>query len=264
MAVHPNIKVVHNNAHFKHCWNYHAKDPINRWESALKPLFDDACFDAIKKASSLGEACVLAGIEVKSVTDLVHIRADRKKVDMRIPPIVNQGTWTFEHYPWDKDCVIFSGVSGAGKTRFAISHCEDPDLVCIARCAEDLKRVDAETELIIFDDFDFGQYSIEQCIHFVDTEVPTSLNVKYGSVNLPAGMRRIITTNKSFDELFPLDSHGAVRRRVDIIHFPSKCWTRAPAPPVAEVEEEPDDGELALDLLLGDDYFQHSQDGGSV
>lgn len=231
-GIHPNWKPVATPKHFANTWDYHLKEPISRLCSKKTPgpMTSDQLTTLIE-ASSLAQAIQLAGVEVKTVSDLVHLRTSRETLPYQIPGIKDRKTWNlgFVRHPM----VLLTGASGTGKTRFALDHFEKPLLVSRM---EDLKRLTPNHDGIVFDDFSFAGYTIEDCIHICDTEMPRTINVKHGSVTIPSMLPRIITSNKSFTELFPADPAGALARRVHIVTVSHKLWADEPAE--AQVHEE--------------------------
>jgi len=110
-----------------------------------------------------------------------------------------------------KQTLVISGKSGYGKTQFAKTLFKNP---LIVRHMDKLKSFDElEHDGIIFDDMNFSHWPRESCIHLVDIEEDTDLNVKCGMVTLPAGTPRVITTNRRSDEIFS-SFDKAIRRRI--------------------------------------------------
>jgi len=238
-SIHPNIKVVLSVTHFLNCWKYHSKAPIKLLQSITKPLFDNDDFSQIRACKSLAEACKLMGVTAKTVNDLVLIRRDEPEVRYLPLPIDNKTDWIYE-FP-TAPVLFMTGASGIGKTRWVYDQFEHPLFVTNF---EDLKKLKVgETDCIIFDDMIMkGKYSLEECIQLCDISFPRTINVKYGSVTIPAGMRRIFTSNKEFDEYFPEDTYGALRRRVTVFRAVGKLYADPP-----EIHADP------LDTLLNPD-----------
>lgn len=85
------------------------------------------------------------------------------------------------------------GPSGCGKTTWAKTVAAKPALWC--RHIDDLKKLSPEHKSIIFDDMDFLHWPRTSQIHLVDVYDSSSINVKHGTVTIPAGMPRIFTGN---------------------------------------------------------------------
>ena len=85
------------------------------------------------------------------------------------------------------------------------------------RNIEGLKRYSSVHEAIIYDDLDLSRFNIQDLselyISLFDIMNPSEVRVLYGSVHLPAGLVKIITTNNHSNYLIT----EAVRRR--ITHF---------------------------------------------
>jgi len=115
--------------------------------------------------------------------------------------------------------LMVSGLSGSGKSELAkavMSHINSTYL--FVRNIEGLKRFCSLHQGIIFDDLDFTRFEhvsdlSELFIGLFDTMNPSEIRVLYGSVHLPAGLVKIITTNKPNAYLVS----DAVKRR--IVHF---------------------------------------------
>lgn len=115
--------------------------------------------------------------------------------------------------PWTPEsnkCLVMSGDSDIGKTQFAKTLLKNPLLV---RHIDKLKQFDSTIhDGIIFDDMSFAHWPREACIHLLDTEEDSDINVKCGMVTIPSGTPRIFTTNVAASSIFNgLDK--AVRRR---------------------------------------------------
>lgn len=109
---------------------------------------------------------------------------------------------------------VFKGPSGLGKTEFAKAHFENP---LIVSHVDDLKLLSTgDYDGIIFDDFSVTHWPRTAAIHLVDLTECRSINVKYGTAEIPAGTPRIFTCN---EWPFPDDPHGAIRRRVTQTDF---------------------------------------------
>ena len=219
-GIHPNWKPVGSTKHFANTWQYHQKAPVLLSQSKKRPLpSDSAQLQDLITAKSLASAMELAGVTIKTVGDLVHLRNSREALPYLIPEIEDRKRWTldFIRHPM----VLLTGASGTGKTRFALDHFDDPLLVSRM---EDLKRLTPKNDGIVFDDFSFMGFTIEDCIHICDIEMPRTINVKHGSVTIPSRLPRIITSNKPFVELFPADTAGALARRVRVVTVSHRLW----------------------------------------
>lgn len=106
--------------------------------------------------------------------------------------------------------LILTGPSGIGKTEFAKELFNNPLLISHM---DQLKCLSSKHDGIIFDDIKFKNYSRESCIHLTDVSNDRGINVKNDYIVIPSQMPRVITTNSSFEQLFPPDKHKAIIRR---------------------------------------------------
>ena len=68
---------------------------------------------------------------------------------------------------------------------------------------DDLKRFDARTnDGLVFDDMTFTHWPPKSCINIVDMEHDRTINVRYGTVTIPAWTKRIFTTNIRLTDYF--------------------------------------------------------------
>jgi hypothetical protein len=121
----------------------------------------------------------------------------------------------------NKRTLVLIGPTGIGKTEFAKSLFSNPLLV---RHKDQLKNIQLSTDGIIFDDMSFKDITTEEAIHILDVENSTSVDVKHSSVELYAGLPRIITTNKEQHEILPKDPHRALERRIFCVVFVNKLF----------------------------------------
>lgn len=87
---------------------------------------------------------------------------------------------------------LITGPSDIGKTQFALSHFQNP-LVCSHIDA--LKRLHPDHDGIVFDDMSFKHWPVESVIHLLDRDLERQLNVRYGTVIIPANTVKIFTHN---------------------------------------------------------------------
>ena len=83
-----------------------------------------------------------------------------------------------------------------------------------------LKNFDSEqNKAIIFDDISgIEKFTREMKISLVESETISDINIKHGSVRIPAETAKIFTTNKTLKEMFEPDGvDKAVQRRCQII-----------------------------------------------
>lgn len=110
--------------------------------------------------------------------------------------------------------VAVIGPSGCGKTTWAKLVSPKPALW--VRHIDDLRKLSTEHQSIIFDDMDFAHWPRTSQIHLVDQYDSSSINVRYGTVTIPANMPRIFTGN---NPMFSMDP--AIDRRLHKIYIHS-------------------------------------------
>lgn len=110
--------------------------------------------------------------------------------------------------------IILYGEPGIGKTQFALAHFENP---LVVSHLDDLKAFDGH-DGIVFDDMHFGHFPRTAQIHLVDNELPRSINVKHGIATIPAGTKKIFTTNER-DIFGQYMEDPAIKRRYKVHHF---------------------------------------------
>lgn len=111
-------------------------------------------------------------------------------------------------------CLLY-GPTGTGKTSYALALLAPALLV---RHTEDLLALDSHKYGgVVFDDLAYHDLSFSAALNLADTELPSTVNVRYRTVRLPAGTKRIFTLND--DNLFNISrfSHQeqqAIMRRL--------------------------------------------------
>lgn len=145
-----------------------------------------------------------------------------KMVDMQPKElVVRRDGWLVPMIPAEafKKTILIWGPKGTGKTEYAKAQFKNPLLVSHI---DDLKGLSRDNDGIVFDDVSFTHWPRTAAIHLCDMENPRSINVKYGTVTIPMGTKRIITSNEPWP--FPVDDHGAIKRRVEIIPCPGRIF----------------------------------------
>lgn len=116
--------------------------------------------------------------------------------------------------------LLFVGPTGIGKTQFALAHFAAPVLI---RCQQDWNKFNKNThDGIVLDDIAFRRWTPERIIHMLETETGVTQDIKYGSVHIPAGTKKIICIN-SMDVFWPSNIKSyhleACRRRMIVYEF---------------------------------------------
>ena len=110
--------------------------------------------------------------------------------------------------------LIFVGPTGIGKTAYALAHFQNPILISDR---QDFGKVTPQTDGLVIDDMSFNKWNPTNLIHLVDVEYDRTINVKYGSARLRAGLRRIITVN-SMELFWPESMLDVTREALIILH----------------------------------------------
>lgn len=119
-----------------------------------------------------------------------------------------------------KKAVILMGDTNIGKTSFAKAHINlfPGKKVLVIRQIEDLKGIDKETGLLVFDDMQFTSkntsdttYGRSQQIHLLDMNDSSSIHSRFENAFIPKGMPRIFTCNPGV-AVFDLFDDAILRR----------------------------------------------------
>lgn len=150
--------------------------------------------------------------------------------------------------------LILSGPSDIGKTELAKAYLQGNFLLC--RTLDRLKDLDQETypgQGIILDDFNLDGWSREEIIHLFDCENDTTIKCRYSDATIPEGTARIMTTNKSWVELFGhLPTLTGIERRVTFTLLDGDLYDRGIQSPVLHPINPPSNEGDLIDLSLGD------------
>jgi len=127
-GVHPNIKYIGTHKHECNIWEYHKKEEGQKCTQSERGPIDTIDLVAkIQLADSLGDAIDIAGVHVKSVTDVVAIRNEKRKRE--IPErTYGEEDWSLKA-PENWKVLFLYGATGTGKTEWAIHQFQAPLLV---------------------------------------------------------------------------------------------------------------------------------------
>lgn len=148
------------------------------------------------------------------------IKALYQATSPNLNKVINQ-KWTIQDFPLNptveiqealnSKSIILWGKSGTGKTSYASALL--PNALFVSHI-DDLGKFDeGEHDGIIFDDMSFTHLPREAQIHLVDFDHPRSIHIRYQTANIPAGTKKIFTTNNPNGTIF-LEGDDAINRRV--------------------------------------------------
>lgn len=225
---HPNIKSINSPLHAIRVWQYHKKQG-QYWQGGAGPGEGSNC-EIIGRCSTLSEAVEALSIPIKSVQDVALLLRDAKA---KRPQCVNRfpnAKWTVQ-LPEEWCFLFLHGPSNTGKTCFAKSLFSCPLFISTV---DDLRMFDpAIYDGIIFDDVNLANLPRETVIAITDFDDDRTIHCRYTNALIPAGTRKVLTSNKEFDQVFPFDEHGAIKRRVTRIAIRGRCF---------DIERGNDDG----------------------
>lgn len=187
----------------------------------------------IVDAPTLMDACAVGEIRVKNVNDVKALRDDSAaQSSKRFRHLYDPSSFK-DIMPPDWRVVWTHGASGLGKTKAMCAQLRNP---CFIKpfdsvgCLENLARMYDPTmhDGIILDEADLKFMTRQQVIALLDMDEPATLDVRYKSFSLPAGVRKILISNAPPGEgLLPADPHGAIARRYTPLHITEPTWHRA-------------------------------------
>lgn len=132
--------------------------------------------------------------------------------------------FTREVVPLNKSLLIY-GSSNTGKTHFACHHFKNP---LVVSHIDKLKHLSPDNDGIVFDDMSFKHWPVESVIHLLDAELSRDINVRYGTVTIPARVPKIFTHNHEnpfYNEDISDDQRAAIERRLTRCHVHNKLYT---------------------------------------
>lgn len=127
--------------------------------------------------------------------------------------------------PFNGKSILLYGPTKLGKTHFGCYHFKAPFVVTHI---DQLKTFSADYDGIVFDDMSFRHWPVEAIIHLLDFEFERTINVRYGTVVIPAGTKKIFTHNNFNpfykDEDVEEDQREAIERRIERVHVLNKLY----------------------------------------
>lgn len=202
---HCNIKPISGKNGFIKSWRYLEKEnnfidwPANNADTGKDPTTVDST-DLVGTASTLEYADWLQFVHDNNVQWGL---AQAVWKHATTPPIFDilDGNVLFGPYP---ECfarvppnltvLVLEGASLLGKTQFAKVYCRKPGL--FVRHVDTLKLFNPNYhKSLVFDDMCFGMWPIQSQIHLLDTEEPSAIHIRYGTVTIPANTQKIFSIN---------------------------------------------------------------------
>lgn len=229
------LKAMHSTAEFRACkgtpyqnFVYCSKD--GKFQEfgirPRKPKDKKKCtaFQEAYEASTVNEG--LAIIKEKRPRDLaLHGESiERNLKRAKAQPYEAKFTeFTHEKIPTNKAILLYGGTC-LGKTHFACSHFKRP---LVVSHIDKLKTLSPDNDGIVFDDMAFAHWPVEAVIHLLDEEFDREINVRYGTINIPAHTPKIFTHNK-YNPFYNEDiddlQKDAIERRLNRVHVHNKLF----------------------------------------
>lgn len=147
---------------------------------------------------------------------------------MNKPSIVVWKMENFTHEPLDlSKSVVLWGASNIGKTYFALAHFQNPVMVTHL---DDLLLFDPKRhDGLVFDELTFTHLPVSQRIGLVDLDFDRSIHIRYTTVIIPKGTKRIFTNNLQSvfidpRETLSFDQADAINRRLHYVEVRNKLY----------------------------------------
>lgn len=123
--------------------------------------------------------------------------------------------------------VVLTGLSGAGKTAYAVAHFSNPFVVSHIDQLKDYNPLVYDG--LIFDDMSFAHWPVESCIHIIDMEYDRHVNCRHVTGYIPKGTPRFFTSNRAFMYVFNAKDANeeqckAIERRVHHVLINKKLF----------------------------------------
>lgn len=182
------------------------------WHSAYKTAAEEGVSSALELLASddrtARDLCMAGDRIAKNL-------ATRAKKKLKILHPLSSFTWTTTL--WDPSTatttLILTGPTGIGKT--ALAKALLPEALFVSHM-DTLRQYGAGYDGVIFDDMAFTHLHREAQIHLVDVHEDRQIHVRYSVAELPAGTKRIVTTNRDAEQVV-LITDPAINRRCTVI-----------------------------------------------
>lgn len=221
--VHPNISPIKTDLHAWNTWEYHQKAPVGQrfcsQQGPRRVFIGSQLRHQIEQASSLFEACELAGVAINSVAGVQALRKDYLEASREFLHRRSNPKWKLPIRTDFKNLYFFGGT-GIGKTEFAIAHFERPLIVSEFDNIRDYN--DRLYDGIIFDDMSFTQLSRESTLHLLDWNHPRQIRCRNFNAKIPPRTKKIFTSNFLPVDIFrpgALDDPAIKRRAPELLNL---------------------------------------------
>jgi hypothetical protein len=220
------------------------KKPILH-EYLLPPMFEwhRAMMQEVLCAPNLVDACLAGNVRPRTVNDVARLREDSAAdASKRFKHLFPRASF-FDLAPAGFTFLHVHGGTGLGKTKWACAQFNNPCLIKPFNSVGCLERLGAKYDPcvhdgLVLDEADLSFMTREQVIAFADQDEECTLDVRYKSIALPAGLKKILVSNPAPATLYPPDPHGAIARRVQLLHITAQTWRSAPQaspPPLTQL-----------------------------
>lgn len=179
------------------------------WGDVAKAAIKGELKEAFELALAVGPKDVILrgpGLMKGNLAALSDKKAEKRNPDwkFRTPPLV--ASWDRSKYS-----LVLVGEGGLGKTEFACSLFENP---LVITDFEALRKIGDKYDGLVFDDVNMAVRSPETSLHVAGVQDQPTVNVKYGSVELPRGLPRVFVHNYwPFQNPVP----GQLKRRLHVV-----------------------------------------------
>ena len=256
-AWHPNVQKMNATQtevvwmHYHHGRKYNPEtnkiefiEPIAH-HATLPPNFEwnRAIMQEMITAPTLREACIAGQIRARSVADVKTLRAEPEPVNKQFAHQYTKDQFTLS-VPSDFTCLHAHGPTNLGKTKCMLAQAKNPLFVkpfdSVGQL-EKLKNFDPKVhDMIICDEADLRFLTRQQAIAFADFDEDCTITVRFTSVDIPKGTKKIIISNPSPEQLWPHDPSGAIMRRIQPLHITTKTFgPQPPQPPPLQPPRPP-------------------------
>jgi len=254
-SIHPHWQKITSLQHATTIYfTYHKKAPVSLAQSENAPGGFEFDLSAVKQASTLVEAMSIAGIKIRTLADLKLLRSDIPRRPIFEHKRFHNTEWTLKTID-DWKVLVLYGSTNTGKTQWATHQFINP-LVCSHM--DDLKFFNRdEHDGIVFDDMSFSHYPRETIIHLLDWDLDRSIHNRYANAFIPKHTRKIFTSNLNLSEIFPVDTSGAIARRISKVYkISAKLYKDKPpiSPPIEIPTSLLSIGKIAPPNVLFDDF----------